>query len=267
MAGAVFKLYRATLHLQELQREIAAYLSSQPHSTALYSDESGRKYLLRGHLPHEPPEVLPLIVGDCLQNMRVALDHLAWALAELGGKEPLRNTAFPIYIDEDDFHDRTKGGVPTARSGLGKMRALPKEAQTIIEGLQPYHGEDPSMHPLWVLNEYSRIERHRTLSVMYSLSDYTDFEIGKIDDAGNYLKITKDEIDDLGLASGNFYEGTELLWFTLKRPEKNVRVKYHSPQYIAFGQRYISVGDPLERLSEIYDHIQHVILPKFEKFF
>ncbi len=123
------------------------------------------------------------------------------------------------------------------------------------------------MHPLWVLNEYSRIDRHRTLSVMYSLSDYTDFEIGKIDDSGNYVEITNDEIDHLGMAGGAFYDGTELLWFTLKRPEKNVRVKYHSPQYIAFGQRYISVGDPLERLSEIHEHIQHVILPKFKKFF
>ena len=267
MAGAVFKLYRATLHLQELQREIDAYLSSQPHSTALYSDGSGRRYLLRGHLSHEPPEMLPLIVGDCLQNMRVALDHLAWALAELGGKEPPRNTAFPIYIDRDDFHDQTKKGVPTARSGLGKMRALPEEARTIIEGLQPYYGDDPIMHPLWVLNEYSRIDRHRTLSVMYSLSDYSDFEIGRIDDAGSYVEITNDEIEHLGSASGAFYEDTELLWFTLKRPQKNVRVKYHSPQYIAFGQRYISVGDPLKRLSEIHEHIQHEILPKFEKFF
>lgn len=125
MAGAVFKLYRATLHLQELQREIAAYLSSQPHSTALYSHESGRKYLLRGHLSHEPPEVLPLIVGDCLQNMRVALDHLAWALAELGGEEPPRNTAFPIYIDEDDFHDRTKGGSADGQERAGQDARAP----------------------------------------------------------------------------------------------------------------------------------------------
>ena len=147
------------------------------------------------------------------------------------------------------------------------MRTLPEEAQAIIEGLQPYHGDDPSMHPLWVLNEYSRIDRHRTLSVMYSLSDYEDFEIGRIDDAGNYVEITNDEIEHLGSARGHFYDGTDLLWFTLKRPEKNVKVKYHSPQYIAFGQRYISVGDPVERCSEIHDHIQQVILPKFEKFF
>lgn len=267
MSGTVFKLYRAALHLQELKREIDAYLFSQPHSTVLYSDRSSQRYLLRGHLSHEPPEMLPLIVGDCLQNMRVALDHLAWALAELGGKEPPRNTAFPIYIDRGDFHDKTKKGVPSTKSGLGKMRMLPEEAQTIIESLQPYHGDDPSMHPLWILNEYSRIDRHRTLSVMYSLSDYEEFEIGRIDDSGNYVEITNEELDDLGLASGHFYDGTELLWFTLKRPEKNVRVKYHSPQYIAFGQLYISVGDPLKRLSEIHDHLQRAILPKFEKFF
>jgi hypothetical protein len=267
MVGAVFKLYRATLHLQELQREISEYLSSQPHSTALYSDGSGRRYVLKGHLSHEPPEMMPLIIGDCLQNMRVALDHLAWALAELGGKKPPGNTAFPIYIDPDDFHDRTKKGVPTARSGLGKMRTLPKEAQELIEELQPYHGDDPTRHPLWVLNEYSRIDRHRTLSVMYSLSDYTDFKIGRIDAAGNFVEFTNDDVEDLGIVSGAFYDGQELLRFTLKRPLKNVQVRYESPQYIAFGQRYITVGDPLKRLSEIHDHIQHEVFPKFEEFF
>lgn len=92
MGGAVFKLYRAALHLQELRREIDAYMSSQPHSTALYSDGSGRRFLLKGHLSHEPPQMLPLIVGDCLQNMRIALDHLAWALAELWAARSRRAT-------------------------------------------------------------------------------------------------------------------------------------------------------------------------------
>src|SRR5215210_7263147 len=148
--GVKLKLARAYQHLEELRGEIEAFFQSPPFSLALYKDEPGLNYVLRGYLTHWLPEMVPLIIGDCLQNMRVALDHLAWALAEIDGKEAPGNTAFPIYIDRDDFHHRTKKGVPTAKSGLRKIQALPHEAQTIIEELQPYHGDDPVLHPLWI---------------------------------------------------------------------------------------------------------------------
>jgi hypothetical protein len=71
----------------------------------------------------------------------------------------------------------------------------------------------------------------------------------------------------LGYTSGAFYHGTELVRFTLREPVPGLRVKYESPFYITFGQRYISIGDPLEVLSNIHGCIEQTVLPRFAKFF
>ncbi|MDQ4002920.1 MAG: hypothetical protein M3259_03650 [Actinomycetota bacterium] len=265
--GARLKLARAHGHLQELRSEIDAFFESPPFRWVLYRDESGLNYSLVGYLNHWLTEMVPTIIGDCLQNMRIALDHLAWALAESTGEEPPRNTAFPIYLDSADFHARTNKGKPAGWSGLKKIEAIPDEAQAVIEELQPYHGDDPSTHPLWILNEYSRIDRHRTLSVMYAVSDYTDFDVGTLDSSGKLVSLPKDMVTNLTLTGPGFFHGMDLARFTLKEPVPDLRVKYDSPFYITFGQRYISVGDPLEVLGDIHGHIEQTVLPKFARFF
>ncbi len=123
------------------------------------------------------------------------------------------------------------------------------------------------MHPLWNLNEYSRIDRHRTLSVMYALSDYESFDIGTVDSSGNFLSVPRDMVTNLRASGGAFYDGQELLSFTLIEPVSDLLVRYESPPYVAFGQRYISIGDPLKVLNEIHGHIEQAVLPKFAKFF
>ncbi len=265
--GVRLKLARARRHLEELRGEIDTFFESPPFRRVLYRDESGLNYILVGYLTHWLPETLPVIIGDCLQNMRVALDHLAWALAESTGTEPPHNTSFPIYLSRDAFHERNKAGKATVRSGLKRIEAIPEEAQAVVEELQPYCAEDPIMHPLWNLNEYSRIDRHRTLSVMYALSDYESFDIGTVDSSGNFLSVPRDMVTNLRASGGAFYDGQELLSFTLIEPVSDLLVRYESPPYVAFGQRYISIGDPLKVLNEIHGHIEQAVLPKFAKFF
>lgn len=266
--GVRLKLARAYGHLQELRGEIDAFFETPPFRKVLYQDESGLNYVLVGYLNHWLPEMVPTIIGDCLQNMRVALDHLAWALAESVKEEPPPETSFPIRRTSDAFYERYKRtGKPTGRSGIGKIEALPDEAQTVIEELQPYHGDDPSTHPLWILNEYSRIDRHRTLSVMYAVSDHTDFDIGTLDGSGKLVSLPKDMVTNLTLTGPGFFHGMDLARFALTEPVPDLRVKYDSPFYITFGQRYISIGDPLKVLANIHGHIEQTVLPKFAEFF
>lgn len=268
MAGAVLKLWRAQCHLWELSKEIDDFFNLKPYRTALYADEAGLEHVLVAHTTHEPPVALPLIAGDCMQNMRVALDQLAWALARIGGKEPPRNVACPIYLAPDDFHERTKKGRPTAGSGLAKIRTMPAEARRMIEELQPWHAEDPELHPLWTLNEYSRIDRHRTLSIIFALDDYSDAVVGRRSESGKFVHdpdMTANEV----LSSGAFYDGAELFRFTLKEPEPNLEVQYESsPLYLSLGKAYETTGVPVvELLGDIHRHIERNVLPSFRKFF
>lgn len=268
LAGTVLKLWRAQCHLWELNAEIDGFFDLKPYRTVLYKHEAGLEHVLVVHTTQEPPVSLSLITGDCMQNMRVALDQLAWALAGIGGKEPPGNTAFPIYLDPDDFHEKTKKGRPAAGSGLAKIRAMPAEARAMIEELQPYHAEDPEVHPLWTLNEYSRIDRHRTLSIMFALNDYSDATVGRRSESGKFVPdpdMTTYEV----LSSGAFYDGAELFRFTLKEPEPNVEVRYDSsPLYLSLGKAYVTTGIPVvELLADIHRHIEQNVLPPFRKFF
>jgi hypothetical protein len=102
---------------------------------------------------------------------------------------------------------------------------------------------------------------------MYALSDYISFDVGTLDSSGNFVPLPNDIVAHSSLTSGAFYHGTELARFTLKEPIPNLQVRYESPLYIAFGQRYISIGDPLVVLSDIHGHIEQTVLPKFARFF
>lgn len=94
--GAQLKLDRARRHIEELVAAINAYHKKDPYVLRLERGGGERKYVLRSYFDHEPPAELPAIIGDCLQNMRMSLEHVVWALArqELG-RGP-GHTAFPI---------------------------------------------------------------------------------------------------------------------------------------------------------------------------
>ncbi len=106
----------------------------------------------------KPPSHLSAIVGDCLHNLRSALDNLAFELALANtpgslGKKLEEASAFPIQSVQtkqakDSFERMTQG-------------IHPKAKQAIVE-LQPYIREENfASHPLWQLNELSRRDEHR----------------------------------------------------------------------------------------------------------
>ncbi len=93
-----------------------------------------------------------LMAGDCIQNLRAALDHLAHALS---GEQ--RQSQFPIYATVTDY----------AEKGLPRIEGMSATAQAAIERLQPYHaGQNVEGDPLRKLNRLSNIDKHRLLQVV-----------------------------------------------------------------------------------------------------
>ncbi len=103
-------------------------------------------------------------LGDCIQNLRAALDHLVYQLACVNtGGTPTKpkKTQFPIVSHATDFADNAKrylGEVDPAHT-------------SVIESYQPYHGRagrpdswsGPYIHQLALLNELSTQDKHRLL--------------------------------------------------------------------------------------------------------
>src|SRR5207245_8555555 len=82
-----------------------------------------------------PPDIVLMLIGDVLSNLRAALDHIAWSLA---GQRANLQTEFPIFVDRKWFSAIDRKGRPIRGSGLCKMHDMPTCAQRCIEQMQPY---------------------------------------------------------------------------------------------------------------------------------
>jgi hypothetical protein len=90
------------------------------------------------------------VAGDIVQNLRSALDHLAYQLAEVGtpGATPSEWVAFPIVRDAKDYES----------AKARKVQGMTPEAIKAIDALKPYKGGNDE---LWRLHELSNIDKHR----------------------------------------------------------------------------------------------------------
>jgi hypothetical protein len=160
------KFARADEHLKALKNEVAAFLQSHPYEIITTNDISAGSLCARVIYRHSPSDLLLMLIGDVLHNLRSALDHLAWSLA---GTHANQRTEFPIFLDRTRFHAVNSQGIPDRGSGLEKVHGMPLPAQTAIESVQPYqkvHGLPEDREPLWLLHQLSIEDKHRTLNLV-----------------------------------------------------------------------------------------------------
>lgn len=241
---------------------IINYHEKAPYVAHLERGDEELQYVLRSYFTHDPPEELSVIIGDCLQNMRMSLEHIVWALAEQElGREP-GHTAFPICKTREDFENRGKKGI----------RNIPQRAKLVIGSLQPYitGGKDPEGEPLWQLNEYANIDRHRELSVIYSDSEIIEkADVGRRLEDGTFVPFESDDdiVEEFRLVAGALVHGGELMSFKLKREVPDLDVEYSAPQSIDFGKQYVSLGPAPEALNRMHEYIRSMVLPNLAPFF
>lgn len=119
-----------------------------------------------------PPPQLALLIGECVQSYRSALDHLAYQLliANTKGRIPVKfskRSEFPIFNSGPKFRGKfNRKGEPLAGSGWARIQGIDSAAAAEIERLQPYHRRKrPRSRILWQLQELSNIDKHRLLHV------------------------------------------------------------------------------------------------------
>lgn len=123
---------------------------------------------------------LSLLAGDCVHNMRSALDHVAYQLAtSYSGSlldSQLKSIEFPIIGDADDFSRTTKRGEPAPGSGLARIKYIDPKAQVLIKAMQPYEGGDWEL--LASLHDLDRIDKHRELTLSVAMSESIEVDCG-----------------------------------------------------------------------------------------
>jgi len=146
------KIERARERLRELGAAIKAFHDTKPYVIETKRDPSTRRliYYLTRALP--VPLTVSTIAGDMLQNLRSALDHLAYQLVLVGEGRPgpFTHVYFPIADDHKEHRERR----PRQTKG---MRA---DAIHAIDALKPYRGGNDT---LWRLHKLNNIDKHRLL--------------------------------------------------------------------------------------------------------
>ncbi len=214
LEGFEAKLVRADEHLQALDVEITDFLELDPYTVRFEVDRESAQKVAKIYVNGEPPAVRwGVMVGDCVHNLRSALDHLAWQFA---GLEPPSKTEFPIFHDRKEFERRKPGG------GLYKIRGIKDpEARTLIKAVQPCYSkrQRPKAHPLWSLQSLSNIDKHQVLHLSVAI----------IGSASYWSGPSGDEFID-SLRFGAFDDGAEVGRFKLdpgeSEPEMGVDVQF-----------------------------------------
>ena len=135
------KLYRADQHIEHIE-SIAEPLRERHEYPAIESMQSQRK---GGHRwdyrldlsSEQPPEMLPILIGDYLFNVRRALDHLIVAIAP---RKYRHKVSFPILTRDPLASDKTGRDYLDAEAAarwLSLAKCLPDDCITALKALQP----------------------------------------------------------------------------------------------------------------------------------
>lgn len=206
----------------------------------------------------EPPPIIGLLIGDCVHNLRAALDHIIYALVSTNSTRPTntpnKNTMFPIRDTREGYrHQLDK---------LQRLAGLPDEAAALVDTLQPYHtrekGLNYKLHPLRVLDTLENIDKHRRLTIAAGISNLAHVNLR--DSGGGD--------SDIMVLSHMLHDGAVLTSFPAKYRDE-VQVQSHLAVYVAFKEtrelRSALNENVLDMLMQLIEYVANFVLPKFAK--
>lgn len=251
------KLGQAERHFKVAARLIRHFVRNECGARAEQSRETGLTNVVI-NLP-KPPTIVNLLVGDCIHNMRAALDHLVY---EVIGRNPDRppgapddKTQFPICDTSQGFQRQLE---------RGRMRGAPAGAIEEIKALQPYNRRnatpDHTQHVLWVLNRLENIDKHRRLALTAGVAFQSYMEI--TDGRGGESTV---------LAHETLHDGAVIWNYRTPQPgEPEIEVKGHILAFVAFNEPEelpaLVDTDVGNVLGHTLRFIRDKVVPAFDRF-
>ncbi len=250
--GVRAKLNRTKKHLEVLHSEVLAHLKSCKQSIGVDLSDDETEMIVHFSVTPKPPPTIGVIVGECVHNLRSALDHIACQLWRNAGHRDCAGISFPLTTNPAAYakvRDKLDG-------------VIHKKALTLIDGLQPCAPsgifQDPTYHPFAILKTLSNTDKHRTLNFAVTHSHNTMLQFMSDDGVVvSSLNIPASMKDDTYLKI--------VVPAGLVKPGMNVRVS--GAGYIAFKERDGWGRKGIESvLSETLEFIEVIVVPRFEPF-
>ena len=104
------------------------------------------------------PELLPLMVGDALTNLRASLDHAYWRARELRGGKLTTGTKFPLRSSEDQ---------PTASYEPDVL------LRDLVTRVQPWRESAPLWWQPHALNALVNVDKHHDVLTTLVIPDHS----------------------------------------------------------------------------------------------
>jgi hypothetical protein len=237
------KIRRADHTIRALDADIGEQLRWDPLITprvkldpSVYCEPLDGAYRVYAEVK-EAPLRWGVLVGEIVHNLRSALDHAFFCLAEGPDVDP-RHLQFPIFESERDYQRWRKSSPQGKRKD--PMTHVPTREVSVIEWFQPFkatvRGEDVASNPLVRLNEMSNVDKHRlTRPLVFGFGngwsgvrvEWSDADVEKVDE--NALWPIDTPISD----------GTSLMALRFLPAPPNLKVEVHAsiPTAVFLDQR------------------------------
>jgi hypothetical protein len=176
--GAVFtrdiKVARAHEHIAAVKQLAEEWLATDAYTITREIDPEMGHTICKARIKSSPPIEIGPVVGDAVHNLRSALDHAVYALAERhhGGPLPIEvqeSLMFPI-VGNQDGKGNAADGAAIFRQRVVRLRLadwLPDNVLAYIDSIQPYRWprDEFRYHWLWLVHDLDRIDKHRRIHV------------------------------------------------------------------------------------------------------
>ena len=241
------------MHLAELAAELRWYFGTNPGKVVRKAESDPNQYVGTFQAGGPIPARLPIIIGDCLQNLRSSLDYLVWELVLAAKNQPGENNMFPVCSTLKSFDFQL--------SKRHRLAGVTPDAVAEIKSLQPYHfGQDFDKSPLWVIDDLCNINKHRHVLLTHLHGGPSDIELqiingetfGRLD----LTSIKRDaEIGPLPIIDGPQGRGGQV--------DVNLKIA----AFVAFNEGAAQNLEVGLVLGEMLKYIRFTVLPRFERFF
>lgn len=168
------KLAGAEHQLGKLKKRVEAGAVTDLVTTRTDRDRQGRVRVRVKEIVDIPQE-WHVWIGECVHDLRSALDHLAYGLNIVGSAaDPPpnhRGSQFPIFSKRCDFRREAR-----RTDDRAQFASFPRGTRTLAEAIQPYHGwHHIEAGWLAVLAELSNIDKHRRFPITAVTQEFLKF--------------------------------------------------------------------------------------------
>ncbi len=163
LAGVNAKIARANKHIDDLDGRRQSFFVEDPYKVGAKRDKKTRRPIYYITSVQDVPPDIAAVAGDVIQNLRSALDHLAYQLVLVGTglPGPFDHVYFPI----SDSASKYEAG--KAR----QIKGMRQDAIDAIDAIKPYKGGNDI---LWRLHSLNKIDKHRLLLTAGSTLESVD---------------------------------------------------------------------------------------------